>query len=67
MAFFSSLKEKAFKFGDANISPSDLGVDRPSILFLLETETVRLEGDVEWPFLMEVFEVPEESRENLGK
>lgn len=60
MAVFSSIKEKAFKFGDDNISPSDLGVGRLSVaLFSLQDGTVRLEAVEDKPVLLVTFEAPE--------
>lgn len=60
MAFFSSLNEKAFIFGEDKISPSDLGVGRlEALLFSLKDGMVRLEGADERLVLLEVFETPD--------
>jgi hypothetical protein len=63
VAFFSSLNEKAFIFGEDKISPSDLGVGRlEALLFpLKEDGMVRLEGANERLVLLEVFETPNPS------
>jgi hypothetical protein len=60
VALFSSLNEKAFKFGDDNISPSLLGVGKHSeLLFPLYDGMVRLEGTEERLVLLEILEAPD--------
>lgn len=55
---------KAFKLGDNNISPSDLGVGRHSELpFSLEGGMGRLEGAEERLDLLEILEAPDARRE----
>jgi hypothetical protein len=56
------LNEKAFKFGDDNISPSLLGVGRHSLLLPLYDGMVRLDGTEEWLVLLEILEAPGSSK-----
>lgn len=56
MAFLSSLNVKAFKLGDNNISPSDLGVGKPELLLSLEDGMGRLDGGYERLDLLETLD-----------
>lgn len=69
VAFFSSLNEKGFRFGDDKISPSVLGVGRlEELLFSLNDGMVNVEGAEERLVLLEYFETPDaDKRKTLGQ
>lgn len=67
MAFLNSLNEKAFTFDDDNISPSDLGVGRDSILVLSLYELVRLERAEGLLVLLAILEGPKNGTKGSKK